>query len=98
MKAGRIAAEIADKAIKAKNVSHKMLSKYDKEWEKKQGRANHKFYIIKGIIENIEDDTLNSITEKLNNQPFEKRTLVNIFKQVLIKHPKIILELPKLFS
>jgi len=98
MKAGRIAAEVASKAIESKDVSYKMLSEYDRKWGKKQGNANHKFYIIKGIIENIDDDTLNSITEKLNKQKFEKRTLLNIFKQVLIKHPKIILDLPKLFS
>jgi len=98
MKAGRIAAEIASKAIESKDVSCKMLSEYDRKWEKIQGSANHKFYIIKGIIENIDDDTLNSITEKLNKQKLEKRTLVNIFKHVLIKHPKIILDLPKLFS
>lgn len=98
MKAGRIAAETASKALKTNDVSRRMLSEYDRKWDKIQGNANHKFYIIKGIIENISDDTLNSITEKLNKQRFEKRTLVNIFKHVLIKHPKIILDLPKLFS
>lgn len=98
MKAGRIAAAVASEAIKSNDVSCKILSRYDKKWHIKQGKANHKFYIIKGIIESIEDDLLNSITEKLNRLPFEKRTLVNIFKHVLLKHPKLILELPKLFS
>ncbi|MBU4486091.1 MAG: NAD(P)/FAD-dependent oxidoreductase [Candidatus Delongbacteria bacterium] len=98
MKAGRIAAEVASESIKVNDVSSKILSSYDKKWHKKQGKANHKFYFVKNIIENIEDETLNSITEKLNKLPFEKRTLINIFKQVLIKHPKIILELPRLFS
>lgn len=98
MKASRIAADVAVKAIKSDDVTHKMLFEYDRKWNKKQGKANHKFYIIKGIIENIDDETLNSITERLNKQPFEKRTLVNIFKHVLIKYPKIILELPKLFT
>jgi len=98
MKAGRIAAETAVKALELNDVSAEMMLKYDVKWREKQGKANHKFYIIKNIIENIDDITLNIITEKLNKQPFKKRTLVNIFKYVLIKHPKIILELPKLFS
>jgi digeranylgeranylglycerophospholipid reductase len=98
MKAGRIAASVSVSAVSKNDVSSKMLSEYDKKWNKKQGKANHKFYIIKQIVETIEDETLNSITAKLNSQPFEKRTLVNIFRQVLYKHPGLILELPKLFS
>ena len=98
MKAGRISAEVAVSAINEDNVSAERLSEYDRKWNKKQGKANHKFYLIKRIIENIEDETLNSITDKLNGQKFEKRTLINIFKSVLIKHPKLILDLPKLFS
>jgi digeranylgeranylglycerophospholipid reductase len=98
MKAGRIAAEVSESALKSGDVSHVMLSEYDRKWYKKQGNANHRFYLIKNIIENIDDETLNSITEKLNSKPFEKRTLINIFKHVLFKHPSLVLELPKLFS
>lgn len=98
MKAGRIAAEVAVSAISIDDVSANRLSEYEKLWNKKQGKANHKFYLIKRIIEDIEDETLNSITDKLNGQVFEKRTLINIFKSVLIKHPKLILDLPRLFT
>ncbi len=98
MKAGRISAEVSVSAIRSDNVSSEKLLEYDRKWLKKQGKMNRKFYMIKGIIENISDDTLNSITEKLNGQPFKKRTLINIFKIVLLNYPKLILELPKLFS
>lgn len=98
MKAGRISAEVAVSSININDVSAERLSEYDRKWNKKQGKANHKFYLIKRIIENIEDETLNSITDKLNGLTFQKRTLINIFKSVLIKHPKLILDLPKLFT
>jgi digeranylgeranylglycerophospholipid reductase len=98
MKAARIASEVAAKALKTNDAGFKILSEFDKKWKKKQGNANHKFHLIKNIIENIEDQTLNSITEKLNSQPFEKRTLINIFKQALFRHPSLIFELPKLQS
>jgi len=97
MKAGKIAAEVASEAIRQNDVSDERLSGYDIRWAKKQGNANHKFYLIKQIIENIDDEILNAIAEKLNRQPFKKRTLINIFKSILIKHPKIMLDLPKLF-
>ena len=98
MKAGRISAEVAKDAIDKNDFSEKFLNKYDKKWNKKQGKANHKFYIIKGIIENIDNEILNRITEELNSKPFKKRTLIKVFTKVLIKYPKLILELPKLFG
>ncbi|MBN2789941.1 MAG: NAD(P)/FAD-dependent oxidoreductase [Candidatus Delongbacteria bacterium] len=98
MKAGRLAAEVAASAVRNNDLSEKFLKNYDKKWYKKQGKANHKFYIIKGIIESIDDEVLNKITEELNSKPYAKKTLINIFTRVLLKYPKLILELPKLFG
>ena len=98
MKAGKISAEVAKDAINKNDLSENMLKQYDKKWHKKQGKANHKFYIIKGIIENIDNEILNRITEELNSKPFKKRTLIKVFTKVLIKYPKLILDLPKLFG
>ncbi|MDA3839204.1 MAG: NAD(P)/FAD-dependent oxidoreductase [Candidatus Delongbacteria bacterium] len=98
MKAGKISAAVAKVAIEKNDFSENILKQYDKKWHKKQGKANHKFYIIKSIIENIDNEILNRITEELNSKPFKKRTLIKIFTKVLIKYPKLILELPKLFN
>lgn len=98
MKAGKIAAEVAKIAVDKNEFSENILKLYDKKWHKKQGRANHKFYIIKEIIENIDDEVLNKITDELNSKPFKKRTLISIFTKVLFRHPKLILDLPKLFG
>lgn len=98
MKAGRIAAETAVYSIRMNDVSEEKLKKYDLKWHKKQGKSNHKFYLIKNIIENIEDELLDDIAVKMSKKPLQKRTLVNIFKHALINHPKLIMELPVLFS
>ncbi|NOR43996.1 MAG: geranylgeranyl reductase family protein [Candidatus Delongbacteria bacterium] len=98
MKAGKISAEVAKNAIDKNDLSKNILKQYDKKWQKKQGKANHKFYIIKGIIENIDNEILNKVTEDLNSKPFKKRTLIRVFTKVLIKYPKLILDLPKLFG
>ena len=98
MKAGREAAAVAKKAVEKNDFSAKFLKKYDKQWYKVQGKMNHKFYLLNQAIDGITDKTLNVVTEKLNNSKPEKRTLINVFKKVLLKHPKLILELPKLFA
>jgi digeranylgeranylglycerophospholipid reductase len=98
MKGGTIAAEIAVFSIGINDVSAVKLKEYDAKWHRKQGKSNHKFYLIKNIIENIDDELLDNIALKMSKKPLEKRTLVNIFKHALINHPKLIMELPVLFS
>lgn len=98
MKAGRIAAETAVYSIGINDVSAEKLKKYDAKWYRKQGKSNHKFYLIKNIIEKIDDGLLDNIAFKMSKKPLEKRTLINIFKHALINHPKLIMELPVLFS
>lgn len=98
MKAGRIAAETAVYSIGLNDVSAVKLKEYDVKWHRKQGKSNHKFYLIKNIIEKIGDDLLDDIAFKMSKKPLEKRTLINIFKHALINHPKLIMELPVLFS
>ena len=98
MKAGREAANVSKKAVDKNDFSAKFLKKYDKQWYKVQGKMNHKFYLLNQAIDGITDKTLDDVTAKLNSQKPEKRTLINVFKKVLLKHPKLILELPKLFG
>ncbi len=98
MKAGRVAADVSKQAVDKNDFSAKFLKKYDKQWYKVQGKMNHKFYLLNQAIDGITDKTLDDVTAKLNSQKPEKRTLINVFKKVLLKHPKLILELPKLFG
>lgn len=98
MKAGRIAAATAVKACAESDFSKKSLSRYDKGWYKKQGKMNHKFKKLSKATNSISDEVLNKTTDKLNTLPLKKRTLVSVFKHVLINQPKLILDLPKMFS
>lgn len=98
MKAGRIAAIVAKEALDANDFSEKFLKRYSKLWNKAQGNMNHKFYKIKEIVNNIDDKVLDKVTDSLNKKDKKKRTLIAVFKMVLLKYPKLILELPKLFG
>jgi len=98
MKGGRVAAKIAVEACEKNDFSGKFLKRYDKEWNKVQGKMNHKFNMLKESIDGIKDETLNKIAAKLNKLPTEKRTIIQVFKTALINHPKLILDLPKMFA
>lgn len=98
MKAGKIAAQVCKESVDASDYSEKFLKRYQKLWDKKQGKMNHKFFKLSKSIENITDETLNKTAKKLNSKPFEKRTIISVFKSVLINQPKLILDLPAMFA
>lgn len=98
MIAGKIAGEVVAESIKKGDVSRKQLSIYEKRWYKAEGKRNAVIYKIKEIVNEFTDDDLNKIAHTLLEIPAEKRSVFQILKTAIIKHPKLILELSKLFA
>ncbi len=98
MIAGKIAGEVAGDAIQRGIVSAKQLSAYPKAWQKAEGLNNERCYRIKQFVVGISDDELNNIAHTLLSIPTGKRTIMQILKIALIKHPKMILEAIKVFG
>ena len=98
MIAGRIAGRIASEAIRKNDVSKKMLKLYVKEWYKAEGKNNERSYRIQQVVNQFSDRDLNNIAHAVNGIPFEKRTILQVFKTALLKHPKLILDAAKVFS
>ena len=98
MTAGAIAGEVGADAIKRNNFSAKMLSRYtDKMW-KKFGKNYERFYRIKEAINNLDDNDLNSIADKVLAIPHNKRSLASVFKAAVFKKPTLILDVLKVFA
>ena len=98
MIAGKIAGRIAAEAIRQDDVSEKMLKPYVKEWHKAEGKNNERSYRIQQVISQFSDRDVNNIAHTVNGIPFEKRTIFQVFKTALLKHPKLILEAAKVFG
>ncbi len=98
MYAGRLAGEAAAAAVQDNDVSAYRLHEYEKRWHKKEGR-NHKIcYKIKDYVFDFTDEQFNSISDRALDVPFEKRTLMGIFRIALQKKPALILDAFKVFS
>jgi len=97
MLAGKIAGRVAGDAIVADDVSDKRLAEYAGEWQKKQGKTHERFHKIKQAVYKLSDDDFNKTAGAVLKYPPEKRTLVNVFKTALIKHPKLILDVLNVF-
>lgn len=97
MLAGKIAGTVAGRAIARNDVSGKRLQQYAQEWQKAEGRNHETLHKIKKAVYKLSDEDLNRTASAVLRLPPEKRTIINIFKSALMKHPSLIFEVVKLF-
>ncbi len=95
MMAGKIAGIVAAEAAKKNDMS--FLGKYEKEWQNSLGSRHHRYYRIKKVIYKFKDNDLNSIAAEMSRLPEDEQTLGVLFKQAVLKHPGLIIDVMKLF-
>ncbi len=95
MIAGKMAGRVAAEAVKKNDMS--LLKEYDKEWQDSLGTRHRRYYKIKKVIYKFKDNDLNSIAAEISKLPESQQTLGSLFKQAVIKHPSLILDVMKLF-
>lgn len=97
MLAGKIAGRVAAAAIAQNDVSSKNLETYPREWHEAQGKNHERMYKIKQAVYKFTDDELNRTAEAMLARKPEERTLVNVFKAALVRHPSLIFDVLKVF-
>ncbi len=95
MIAGKIAGVAAAKAVKSNDMN--TIGEYEKEWRDSLGSRHHRYYKIKKVIYKFKDSDLNSIAAEISRLPEGQQTLGALFKQAVLKHPGLILDVMKLF-
>ena len=97
MLAGKIAGRVAAEALARGDVSSKNLETYPQEWQEAQGKNHERMYKIKQAVYKFTDYELNRTAEAVLARKPEERTLVNVFKAALIRHPSLIFDVLKVF-
>ena len=92
---GRVAGKIAAEVVRKNDMS--LMENYEKEWKNSLGGRHDRYYKIKKVIYKFRDDDLNAIADAITRLPTPQQTLGNIFKQAVIKHPMLIVDVMKLF-
>jgi digeranylgeranylglycerophospholipid reductase len=93
MIAGKLAAETAATALAQDDVSAGMLSAYGKAWQKRVGWEHKLYYRVRGLMEDINDETYNSVALKLSALPESKRNLRKVMMTVFRNQPGFVLDL-----
>lgn len=97
MLAGRIAGRVAAEAIAEDDLSEKRLQRYAKDWHKAEGKNHERFFKIKQAVYKLTDEDFNRTAESILSIEPEKRTITNIFKAALIKHPALLFDVARAF-
>ncbi|MFQ5708186.1 MAG: NAD(P)/FAD-dependent oxidoreductase [bacterium] len=97
MIAGKMAGCVAAQAIATDDLSDKALARYAADWHQAEGKNHERFYKIKKGVYKLTDEDLNKTADAVLRLPPEKRTIINIFKSALVNHPRLILDVLKVF-
>lgn len=97
MMAAKIAGEVAAEAIRKNDFSEKFLKKYQKLWDKEGGADHRRAYRLKDPLFRLTDEDLNRTAAAVIKKPKEKHTIVDIFKAALLRQPRLIADVLKLF-
>jgi digeranylgeranylglycerophospholipid reductase len=95
MIAGKLAAETAAEALTKDDVSATVLSAYGKAWQKRVGWEHKLYYRVRGLMEDINDETYDSVAASLAAVPESKRNLRKVLMTVFRNQPGFMLEVVK---
>ena len=97
MIAGRIAGKLAAKAIAEQDFSEERLRQYQIDWNNAEGKNHERCYRLKKAVYTLTDEDLNKTADSVLRLSPDKRTITNIFKSALVKHPGLIFDVFKAF-
>jgi digeranylgeranylglycerophospholipid reductase len=98
MDAGKIAGEVAARAIAAGDVSTKTLNEYEKRWRATIGREIDSSLMVKNTFVKFTDDDLNSLAYSLKNVNFTSMRLMDLLYALFKANKKLLWDLRDLFK
>lgn len=105
LEGGKIAGQVIAKAIKTKDYSQEVLSEYETRWKEAFGQKIKRNYIVKELLLDMDDKTVNKLAHALKDVKFEEISTHGLVKEIakhlpissklnaLIKHRKEIKEI-----
>ncbi len=98
MKAGKLAAEVAIKALEVGDCSEKTLQVYEKRWHRSVGKSLKRYYRIKEAAMRLSDQDMNEAAKVLSKLDMEDISLRRVFLTVFRNNPKLLLLIPRVLA
>jgi digeranylgeranylglycerophospholipid reductase len=98
MKSGRLAAQTAVAALRARDTSARALETYHARWMALLGDDHVRFYRVKEALARFDDDFFDALARMGNRIAEPRRTLRRIFGTALVRHPSLLPVVAKYFA
>lgn len=98
IEAGKYAGETIGKAVEAQRFDAQILLDYEARWKSAFGKKLHRNYVVKEILLDMEDKTLDMLADSLREYRFEEFSTLSIIKALVTKHPSLLVKLTPLMK
>ena len=98
LEGGKIAGETIGRAIEQQMFDEETLSAYETGWKEAFGRKLRRDYMVKEILLDFDDKTLNMLADSLKDYKFEEFSTLSLVKALVLKHPTLLMKLKPLLK
>ena len=98
LEGGKIAGEIIGKAVDIQQFDQDTLSPYETGWKQAFGKKIKRNYMVKELLLDFEDKTLNMLADSLQKVKFEEVSTLGLVKALVLKHPTLLMKLRPLMK
>lgn len=98
LQGGKIAGDVIGQAVEHHIFDEDFLSSYEKQWKAEFGKKLLRDYMVKEIMLDFDDKTLNMLADSLKNYKFEEFSTLSLVKALVLKHPTLLMKLKPLMK
>jgi digeranylgeranylglycerophospholipid reductase len=98
LQGGKIAGQVIGKAVEEQKFDEETLSEYEKGWKNEFYKKLIRNYMVKEIMLDFDDKTLNMLADSLKDYKFEEFSTLSLIKALVLKHPTLLMKLRPLIK
>lgn len=98
LEGGKIAGEVIGNAVEQQQFDKEFLETYEKRWKQAFGQKLLRNYMVKEIMLDMDDKTLNMLADSLKDYKFEEFSTLSLVKALVLKHPTLLMKLKPLIK
>lgn len=98
LEGGKIAGEVIGEAVENQQFEKEFLETYEKRWKQAFGQKLLRNYMVKEIMLDMDDKTLNMLADSLKEYKFEEFSTLSLVKALVLKHPTLLMKLKPLMK
>ncbi len=98
IEAGKSAGETIGAAIKQQKFDKQTMAPYEKNLQNTLYKKLKRNYVLKEILLDFDDKTLNMLADSLKNYKFDELSTYSLLKALVVKHPSLLIKLKPLMK